>query len=32
MFSGLSSVPGWFYVVAIAVIILFIIISEWKTR
>ena len=27
-----SSVPAWFYVVAIAVIILFVIITEWRTR
>lgn len=31
MFSA-SSVPSWFYIVAIAVVIAFIIISEWKTR
>ena len=28
----LSSVPGWFYILAIAVVILFIIFTEWKTR
>lgn len=32
MFGGLSSVPSWFYILAIVVIILFIIITEWKTR
>lgn len=32
MFGGISSVPGWFYILAIAVIILIIIITEWKTR
>lgn len=32
MFTGLSSVPSWFYIVAIVVVILFVIISEWKTR
>ena len=32
MFSGLSSVPSWFYILAIGVVILFIIITEWKTR
>lgn len=32
MFGGLSSVPSWFYILAIAVVIAFIIIAEWKTR
>lgn len=32
MFTGLSNVPGWFYVVAIVVVIVFVIITEWKTR
>ncbi|MET3657287.1 putative membrane protein YhdT [Sporosarcina psychrophila] len=32
MFGGISSVPSWFYILAIAVVILFIIIMEWKTR
>lgn len=29
---GVSSVPSWFYIVAIVVVIVFIIIAEWKTR
>lgn len=32
MFGGLSSVPTWFYIVAVAVVILLVIITEWKTR
>lgn len=32
MFGGISGVPSWFYVLAIAVIVLFVIITEWKTR
>lgn len=32
MFSGVSSVPSWFYIIAVAVVIAFIIIAEWKTR
>lgn len=32
MFGGVSSVPSWFYVVAIAVIVLIVIFTEWKTR
>jgi hypothetical protein len=28
----LSSIPGWFYILAIAVVVLFIIFTEWKTR
>ncbi len=27
-----SSVPSWFYIIAIAVVIAFVIIAEWKTR
>lgn len=32
MFGGISSVPGWFYIVAFTVIILIVIFTEWKTR
>lgn len=32
MFGGVSSVPSWFYIVAISVIVLIIIFTEWKTR
>ncbi len=32
MFFGLSSVPGWFYILAVVVVILLVIITEWKTR
>lgn len=32
MFGGLSAVPAWFYLVAVAVIALIVIITEWKTR
>ncbi|SUJ20832.1 Uncharacterised protein [Sporosarcina pasteurii] len=32
MFAVLSSVPSWFYIIAVAVVIAFIIIAEWKTR
>lgn len=28
----LSSVPSWFYIVAIVVVILFVLFTEWKTR
>jgi hypothetical protein len=28
----LSSIPSWFYILAIAVVVLFIIFTEWKTR
>ncbi len=32
MFGGISTVPSWFYILAIAVIVLIIVITEWKTR
>lgn len=32
MFTWGSSIPSWFYIVAIAVVISFIIIAEWRTR
>ncbi|MBE1553003.1 lipoprotein signal peptidase [Filibacter limicola] len=32
MFGGISSVPSWFYILAIAAIILLVIFIEWKTR
>lgn len=32
MFGGISSVPGWFYIVGFTVIILIVIFTEWKTR
>lgn len=32
MFGGVSSVPSWFYIVAVVVVIGFIIIAEMKTR
>lgn len=32
MFSGLSVIPEWFYVVAFSVVIVIVIITEWKTR
>ncbi|WP_255396860.1 MULTISPECIES: hypothetical protein [unclassified Sporosarcina] len=32
MFGGLSSIPSWFYIVAFAVVILFVLITEWRTR
>lgn len=32
MFSLTNGVPAWFYALAIAVVIAFIIIAEWKTR
>lgn len=32
MFGGMSSVPSWFYIVAIAVIVLIVIFTEWKTH
>ncbi|MBB4825152.1 lipoprotein signal peptidase [Sporosarcina luteola] len=32
MFSGLSTIPSWFYVLAFAVVILLVLFIEWKTR
>lgn len=32
MFGGLSSVPSWFYILAAVVILLIVLITEWKTR
>lgn len=32
MIFGMDSVPMWFYVLAICVVILFIILAEWWTR
>lgn len=32
MFGGLSSVPSWFYIIAIIVVIAFVVIAEIKTR
>lgn len=32
MFSGLSAVPDWFYILAFSVVILIVLITEWKTR
>lgn len=32
MFGGVSSVPSWFYIVAIAVVLLLVLITEWRTR
>ena len=32
MFSGVSSVPSWFYIVAFVVVILLVLITEWRTR
>ena len=32
MFGGLSVIPSWFYILAIGVVVLLVIIIEWKTR
>ncbi|SIT88656.1 hypothetical protein SAMN05428946_2308 [Edaphobacillus lindanitolerans] len=32
MIFGMDSVPGWFYVVAICVVLLFVFFAEWWTR
>ncbi|VDG97877.1 Uncharacterised protein [Lysinibacillus sphaericus] len=32
MFGGLSTIPNWFYILAFSVVIVIVLVTEWKTR